>query len=113
MKKDLKCLIDALLFVTITSMTAVGLLLAWVLPSGRQVGESKFFMGLHRHQWADIHRYFAYFFLTLLALHLWLNWTWISQAARSYVGDYWKNALLALCGAWLLIVFAAWLLVRF
>jgi len=113
MKKNLKYLIDSLLFVDITSIAVIGLLLAFVIPAGRQAGENKFFLGLHRHDWGDIHLYLALLFLALLGLHLWLNWTWIAQTTRSYVGEYWKNALLALCGAWLAVVFAAWLIVRF
>ena len=113
MKKNLKYLIDALLFVDITSIAALGLLMAFVIPAGKQAAEAKFFLGLHRHDWGDIHLYLAIFFLCLLVLHIWLNWTWIVQATKSYVGDYWKNILFALAGAWLLVIFAAWLIVRF
>ena len=112
MKKDLKYLIDALLFTDLTATAAIGLLMAFVIPSGR-AAESKFFLGLHRHDWGDIHLYLSLFFLALLALHLWLNWTWITQATKSYVGEYWKKVLLGLCGAWLVVIFIAWLIVRF
>jgi hypothetical protein len=113
MRKDLKYLIDGLMFITITSIAAIGLLMAFVIPSGRQGPESRFFLGLHRHDWGDIHLYLSLFFLGLLALHIWLNWTWIKQATKSYVGEYWKKVLLGLCGAWLLVIFIAYLIARF
>jgi hypothetical protein len=113
MKKNLKYFIDALLFVEITSIAAIGLLLAFVIPAGRQAEGNKYFLGLHRHDWGDIHLYLGLLFLALLGVHIWLNWTWITQATKSYVGEYWKNVLWALCSAWLLVVFAAWLIVRF
>jgi hypothetical protein len=87
--------------------------MAFVIPSRIQGAESKFFLGLHRHDWGDIHLYLALFFVGLLVLHLWLNWTWITQATKSYVGESWKKVLLGLCGAWLVVVFIAWLIVRF
>lgn len=113
MKKDLKCFIDALLFVDITSIAAIGLLMAFVIPEGRQAGTAKFFLGLHRHDWGDIHLYLSLLLLGLLALHIWLNWTWITQATKSYAGEYWQKALWALCGAWLVVLLVAWLIVRF
>jgi len=113
MKKNLKYFTEVLLFVDLTSIAAIGLLMAFVIPSGKQAGDNKYFMGLHRHDWGEIHLYLALFFLALLTIHIWLNWTWIVQTTKSYVGDYWKKALMAMAGAWLLVVFVAWLVVRF
>lgn len=113
MKKDLKYFTDVLMFIVLTSIAIIGLLMAFVIPSGRQAAESKYFLGLHRHDWGDIHLYLSLFFLVLLAIHLWLNWTWIVQTTRSYVGDYWKKALVAMAGAWLIVLFVAWLIVLF
>ena len=113
MKKHLKYLTNVLLFVDLTSTAVIGLLMAFVIPSGRQPAADKYFLGLHRHDWGDIHLYLSLFLLVLLTIHLWLNWTWIVQTTKSYMGEYWKNTLLALTGAWLLVVFVAWLIVRF
>ncbi len=113
MKKDLKYFTDVLMFIVLTSIAIIGLLMAFVIPSGRQAAESKYFLGLHPHDWGDIHFYLSLFFLVLLAIHLWLNWTWIVQTTRSYAGDYWKKALVAMAGAWLIVLFVAWLVVRF
>lgn len=113
MRKNLKYFIDVLLFVDVTSLAAIGLLLGFVIPSGKQAGENKYFMGIHRHDWGDIHLYLALLFVALLALHIWLNWTWIVQVTKGYVGDYWKKVLLTLCGAWVLVLLVAWLALRF
>ena len=113
MKKQLKYFSDLFLFGDVTLIAAIGLLMAFVIPFGRQVGQDKYFLGLHRHDWGDIHLYLSLFLLVLLGIHLWLNWTWIVQTTKSYVGEYWKKTLLALTGAWLLVVFVAWLVVRF
>lgn len=108
-RNDWKYLIDALLFVDLTSIAVIGLLLAFVIPAGRGAHETKYFLGLHRHEWGDIHLYCSLFLLGLLILHLWLNWAWIVHATRSYFGDSWKKALAVLSGAWVLVLLFGWL----
>lgn len=110
-RNDWKCLIDALLFVDISSIAVIGLLLAFVIPSGKAPEASKFLLGLHRHQWGDIHLTLSLFLLGLLALHIWLNWTWVAGSARSYFGESWQKALWALCAAWIVVLFVAWVVV--
>ncbi|MGV8073260.1 MAG: DUF4405 domain-containing protein [Syntrophobacteraceae bacterium] len=111
-KNDWKALIDALLFVDICSIGAIGLLLAFVIPTGGGRGASKYFIGLHRHQWGDIHLYLSLFMLGLLVLHVWLNWTWVVNSTKSYFGEHWKMALLSLGVAWLVVLFLAWAIVK-
>jgi hypothetical protein len=110
-KNDWKVLIDALLFVAVCSIAVIGLLMAFVIPTGHGQEGSKYFLGLHRHQWGDIHLYLSLFMLGLLVLHVWLNWTWVVNSTKNYVGDYWKQALWMLCGAGIFVVFIAWLMV--
>jgi len=112
-KNDWKYLIDALLFVDLCSLAVIGLLLAFVIPSGKGAPEAaKFFLGLHRHDWGDIHLYLSLLMLGLVVLHVWLNWTWVVNSTRSYVGEQWQKALWALCGAWILVLFFAWAVVK-
>ena len=66
--------VNILLFVDICSVLAIGLLLALVIPSGRGRYTEKYFIGLHRHDWSDLHFYLALFLVVLLILHVWLNW---------------------------------------
>lgn len=110
-RNDWKCLIDALLFADLCSIAVIGLLLAFVIPSGKSPESSKFLLGLHRHQWGDIHLTLSLFLLGLLVLHIWLNWTWVASSARGYLGESWKKGLWALCAAWLVVLFVARLVV--
>ena len=108
-KNSLKYLIGAILFIDICSIAVIGLLLAFVIPKGRETQASKYFLGLHRHDWGDIHLYLSILLLTLLIFHLWLNWTWIIQSTKRYFGNKWKNALWGISGAWILVLIIAWI----
>jgi hypothetical protein len=107
-KNTLKFILDALLFVSLTSTAVVGLLLAFVIPGGGNVPhEEKLFLGLHRHTWGDIHLTLALIFLGALVVHIILNWSWIVGSAQKYFGERWKQFLWALCGAWLVVLIIA------
>ena len=111
-KNDWKYLTGALLFVDICSIAVVGLLLAFVIPGGRGPYASKLFMGLHRHEWGNIHLYLSLFMLALLGLHIRLNWKWVASSTRAYFGENWSKALWTLCAAWVVVLFFAWAIVR-
>ncbi len=110
-KHAFKYIIDVLLFVDICSVAAIGLLLGFVIPKGREPQAAKYFLGLHRHDWGDIHLYLAVLLLALLCIHLWLSWTWIVQSTKRYFGDNWKNILWAITAAWIAILIIAWIVV--
>ncbi len=82
-KNDWKYFLDALLFVDLCSVAAIGFLMAFVIPSGKAPDANKFFMGLHRHDWGDIHFYLALLLLGLLVLHVWLSWTWVTNSTKA------------------------------
>lgn len=112
-KNDWKYVTDALLFVDLCSIAVIGLLLAFVIPSKKGVPEaSKFFMGLHRHQWGDVHLYLSLLMLGLVILHVWLNWSWVVHSTRTYFGERWGEALWSLTAAWLVVLFLAWVIVK-
>ena len=111
-KNDWKILLDALLFVNVTSVAAIGLILGFVVPSGQGPEGSKFFMGLHRHDWGDIHLVLSLVMLGLLILHVWLNWAWVLNSTKSYFGDSWKKALWGLAGAWLFVLVLSWVVMK-
>lgn len=55
-KSDWQYLVDTLLFICIIGIAFIGILMGLVLPRGPQASESaKYFLGLHRHQWGNIH----------------------------------------------------------
>ena len=111
-RNDLKYFITALLFVDLSSIAVLGLLMAFVIPSGNVPMETKFFLGLHRSKWADIHVTLALILLGLIAWHIWLSREWITGSTKKLFGDQWQRALWALSGAWLVVVFLAWMIVK-
>ena len=112
-KNTLKYFIDTLLFIDMSSIAALGLLLGFVIPKGKVNPANKSFLGLHRHQWGDIHLYLSLFLLVLLVIHIWFNWTWIMQSTKRYFGNYSKNFLWVLSCAWIIVLSIGWIVVRF
>ena len=57
-KTDWQYLVDTLLFLCIVGIVFIGFLMGLFLPQGPAAPESaKYFLGLHRHQWGNIHLY--------------------------------------------------------
>ena len=102
--------LDVALYINLGALTVVGLLLAFVIPRGP--GRDKDFLGLHRHDWTDIHLWLSLVFIALLVLHVVFNWRWVTTCARRFLGEGWTArmwwialgplGLLVLC--WLLKV---------
>ena len=111
-KNVLKYIVDAALFIDVCSIAVIGLLMAVVIPRGRGGWGTAYFLGLHRHEWGDIHLFLSVLLLVLLAVHLWFNWTWIVQSTRRYFGDRWKAVLWGLSGAWILVLVVGWIAAR-
>jgi Domain of unknown function (DUF4405) len=111
-KNALKYVIDVTLFIDITSIAVLGLLLGFVIPKGQGLSFQNYFLGLHRHEWADIHLYLSLLLLILLVFHIWLNWTWVIQSTKRYLGDHWKNFIWTISFAWIVVLFAGWIAVK-
>jgi hypothetical protein len=111
-KTTWKYLVAALLFVDICSVAVLGLLLAFVIPSGGGPSEAKFFLGLHRHDWGDIHLTLSLILLGLVIWHVWLSWDWVVAVTKKFFGEKWRNALWIMSGAWFAVIFAAWVIVK-
>jgi hypothetical protein len=109
-KNTLKYIIAMSLYVDVGALAIVGLLLGFVIPRGMPQGT---FLGLHRHQWGDIHLFLAMMLIGLLVLHLWVGWAWIEQTSRRYLGQNYRNAIWMVTGAWFLLVLLAWAVVQF
>lgn len=111
-KNTLKYIIDVALFVDICSIAVIGLFLGFVIPKGRLYGSQTYFLGLHRHQWGDIHLYLSLLLLILLVFHVWFNWTWVVQLTKRYFGDKWKNFLIAISCGWIFVLIVGWIALR-
>ena len=98
-----------MLFVDVCSIAAIGVMLAFVIPEGKAGQASKYFLGLHRHEWGEIHLWLSSLLLVLLVYHLWLNWAWIVQCSKHYFGNNWKKSLWVLSGAWIVVLAFAWI----
>ena len=68
-------LIDILAFIFFLFLTSTGIIVHYLLPAGS--GHSHSIWGWDRHEWGDIHFYFAVGFLLILALHIFKHWKWI------------------------------------
>lgn len=95
-KTNWQYLVDTILFLSIVGLVVIGFLLGFVIPKGPAAGESaKYFLGLHRHQWGDMHLYLGVVFTAMTFLHLVLGWGWIKGKTRQIFGQKWKPVLIA------------------
>lgn len=93
-KSDWQYLIDTLLFICITGIVFIGFLLGLIIPKSSSVSESaKYFLGLHRHDWGDIHFYLSIAFTSLVIIHLILSWKWIKGKAKHIFKKTWPTFL--------------------
>ncbi|MGD8537730.1 MAG: DUF4405 domain-containing protein [Candidatus Aminicenantes bacterium] len=108
-KSDWQYLVDTLLFICMFGIALIGILMGFFLAEGPVVRESeKYFLGLHRHQWSDIHLYLSLAFICLLIFHLILAWSWIKGKAQSLFKNRWRRAIsLTVLGS-ILVIFVFW-----
>jgi hypothetical protein len=62
-------------------MVGTGVLLRWRLPPGSHGGRGLRFLGLGRHDWADVHVWLGYALVGLVGVHLALHWAWLYRSA--------------------------------
>lgn len=108
-KTDWQYLVDTLLFLCIVGIIFIGFLMGLVLPKGPQAPESaKYFLGLHRHQWGNIHFYLSIAFTVLIIIHLILSWKWIKSKSRQIFKKGWNSMLVLTALASILILALFW-----
>ncbi len=108
-KSDWQYLVDTLLFICLFGIALIGILMGFFLVEGPAIRESeKYFLGLHRHQWGDIHLTLSLAFIFLLILHLILEWSWIKRKSQALFKTRWRKALsLTVLGS-ILLIFVFW-----
>jgi hypothetical protein len=110
-KSDWQYLVDTLLFLCIAGIAFIGFLMGLFLPKGPNAQESaKYFLGLHRHQWGNIHFYLSIAFVILVIIHLVLSWKWIKNKSRQLFKKRWSTALIFTAIASVLLIFLFWAL---
>lgn len=108
-KTDWQYLVDTLLFLCIVGIAFIGFLMGLFIPKGPTAPESaKYFLGLHRHQWGNIHFYLSITFTVLVIIHLILSWKWIKAKARQIFKGRWDTALILTAIASILVLFLFW-----
>lgn len=107
---DWRYLVDALLFICLIGMIFIGILLGLVISEGPvSSGGSKYFLGVHRHQWGDIHAYLSIAFVVLMAVHLILNWRWITTKTGQIFKGHSTAALVALAALPFAVLLLFWI----
>jgi len=109
-KTDWQYLVDTLLFICIVGIAFIGFLLGLFLPKGPNAPETaKYFLGLHRHQWGNVHFYLSIAFVILVVIHLLLSWNWIKGKARQLFKKGWGTVLIFTLIVPLLVLFLFWI----
>jgi hypothetical protein len=108
-KTDWQYLVDTLLFICMVGIALIGFLMGLIIPKGPQASETtKYFLGLHRHQWGNIHFYLAIAFVGLIVIHLILSWKWIKGKARQLFKRAWKTILILTAGISVVVLILFW-----
>ena len=108
-KSDWQYLVDTLLFLSVVGIALIGFLMGFVIPKGPAAPEStKYFLGLHRHQWSNIHFYLSLAFVVFVIIHILLSWKWIKNKSRQIFKKKWNIALISTAAASVLLIFLFW-----
>ncbi len=98
-------LIDILAFISFVFLTSTGVLLFYILPPGS--GRGNTIWQMDRHEWGDIHFYFAVSFLAILSYHVIQHWRWILSLVKGRQRSYSRNRIaLGLVGLFALLAIA-------
>ena len=109
-RTDWKYTVDTLMFLCLVGIVLIGLLMGFVIPEGRLgPGQSKYFLGVHRHQWGDVHLYLSLAFAALIIVHIVLAWSWTRGKAKGLFGRFWKGAMALSVVAAVLVPAVFWL----
>lgn len=109
-KSDWQYLVDTLLFICMFGIALIGILLGFFIAQGPTVRESeKYLLGLHRHQWGDIHLYLSLAFILLVTIHLILSWSWIKGKSQALFKKRWRTVILLPVLGSVLLLFVFWI----
>jgi hypothetical protein len=90
----LNFIVDLISFINMVCLAVTGFIIKYILPpglwglghgfrGGRETDQIKELLSMTRHEWGNIHFYFALFFLALMVVHIVLHWGWIKSYFKS------------------------------
>lgn len=92
-KSKVNLVLDAMMFLCVMAIAGIGLLMKFVLLSGKDTWAvygrkvELFLFGMERHLWGTIHLVIAFVFLGFLTLHIVLHWKMIVSIYGRLIGD--------------------------
>ena len=84
-KTKINFIVDLVVFVLILLMIGSGIIIRYTLPPGTgggHGGTSLLLWGMNRHDFGDLHTWFAVGLVGTLLLHVALHWTWVCRATQ-------------------------------
>ena len=91
---QIKFFTDSALYLLFSTLFFTGFLLYTIIPHGNSQGA--FFLGLTRHEWKELHFFFAIFFVFFMCIHIFLNFAIIKSMIKKEMGD--RPGLIILLG---------------
>ena len=73
---------DFVMFVLVAITTITGLVLFFILPSGRRSGLQTF-LDIAKETWVDVHTWVGLIFIIVAVIHLILHWKWIITMTKN------------------------------
>ena len=64
----------ALMLISAWSLLSLTGLLLWLAPTGRQSGRIELLFGLTKHEWGDVHFWFAVATVVVTLVHVIIDW---------------------------------------
>jgi hypothetical protein len=93
--KDLMGISNAVLYLGFCLLAATGLVMEFRLDDGASL------LGVVKRDWARVHALAALSVLSLVAIHVWVNWPWLRSV---FARMRWRTAAIALLGLAMLAV---------
>jgi len=84
-KSKINYVIDILMLIFFIINAITGLIIFFFLPTGVKKGGYQEFLGIIKHNWADVHNWSGLLLLLLVAIHLILHWKWIVSMTKSLI----------------------------
>lgn len=102
-RSSLNFIVDFASFVSLLGIVFTGIIIKYVLPPGTGGCGQELSGGLGRehirdlwsmtrHEWGNIHYYFALLFIVLMTAHILLHWDWIRNCFKSLFGSCEKTS---------------------